>query len=187
MKAWDKAVKDATQIIKLKPKWEVGYDSRAYALGKLGKFAEALEDCDKAIDLAPRSPHSYFSRGLTHRRAKNYEKSRMDYDFAIELAPKNAATHNVMAWFYATVADPKFRDGKRAVDYAKTACELTDWKHANALDTYAAALAESGDFKEAVRWQEEAVRRCLSRDATYRKMQERVKLYQSSKALFEDE
>ena len=126
-------------------------------------------------------------RGHVRRVAKEYEKARSDYDFAVELAPKESRTHNGLAWFYATVRDPKWRDGKKAVEYAKTACELSDWKDAYALDTYAAALAEIGDFKEAVRWQEEAVRRCLSTDSHFRDLRERVGIYKSGKALFTDE
>jgi len=45
----------------------------------------------------------------------------------------------------------------QAVADAQQACELTQWQEVEYVDTLAAAYAESGNFDEAVRWQEKAV------------------------------
>ena len=52
--------------------------------------------------------------------------------------------------------DAKYRDGKKAVELAKRACDLTEWKEPGVLDTMAAACAEAGDFDGAVKWQSQA-------------------------------
>jgi len=49
------------------------------------------------------------------------------------------------------------RNGKRAVEYATKACELTAWKVGDHLDTLVAAYAEAGQFSDAVRWEEKAL------------------------------
>ena len=75
----------------------------------------------------------------------------------------NAAEHghtvalNSAAWLLATHPDPKVRDGAKAVDLAMKAVEKTGRANAGYLDTLAAALAESGDFADAVQVQQEAI------------------------------
>lgn len=78
------------------------------------------------------------------------------------------------------------RDGKKAVEYARTACELTQWKDVALLDTLAAAYAEAGEFDEAIKWQEKALNSpdLASRfggEAELEKARLRLKLYQERK------
>jgi hypothetical protein len=62
--------------------------------------------------------------------------------------------YNSIAWHLATHPNDKFRDGAEALRFASMALQETDWKDPVYRDTYAAALAESGDFDGAVRNQE---------------------------------
>src|SRR5262249_1374319 len=66
---------------------------------------------------------------------------------------------NVIGRFLATDGSAMFRDGKRAVTYANEAVKATARRDADCLDTLAAALAEAGDFTNAVAVQKEAVAR----------------------------
>jgi tetratricopeptide (TPR) repeat protein len=80
----------------------------------------------------------------------------------------------------ATCGDAKFRDGKKAVESAAKACELSEYTDAYHIGTLAAAYAEAGDFEAAVKWQTKANR--LYPAGEDREMAHaRLKLYQEKK------
>ncbi len=93
-----------------------------------------------------------------------------------ELAPANPDILKYLAWFRATCSVALYRDGAQAVAAAKRACELTGHK-AGALDTLAAACAESGDFASAVKWEQKAID-VETRVKEKPEYGERLKLYQ---------
>jgi predicted Zn-dependent protease len=79
-----------------------------------------------------------------------------DYERALAINPKSGGSHNNLAWLLATTPDPALRDGPRALRHAHAALKLG--RTAAWLDTLAAAHAECGDFKAAVRAEVEAYR-----------------------------
>ena len=117
----------------------------------------ALGDYNEAIRLEPTSASVYHNRGIAWSDKKEHDKAIADYNEAIRLDPKDAPAYNNRAWLWATCPDAKYRDGKKAVQSATTACELSEWKGPNNLDTLAAANAEVGDFDSAVKWQSQAI------------------------------
>ena len=63
-----------------------------------------------------------------------------------------------LGWFLATCPNKKWRDGKAALPEAEIACRLTQWKNGTYLDNMAAALAEAGDFEQAMKREEQALK-----------------------------
>jgi tetratricopeptide (TPR) repeat protein len=61
------------------------------------------------------------------------------------------------AWVWATSRYESGRDGVRAVEAAREACELTEWRVSACLEALAAACAECGDFESADKYQTRAV------------------------------
>jgi tetratricopeptide (TPR) repeat protein len=119
-------------------------------------------------------------RGNTWEQTREFARAKSDYRRAIELDRNNPDFHSSLARLLATCPDPRHRDGKQAVESARTACELTEWKAAALLETLAAAYAESGRFDDAVKTQSQAI--ALLRDEAQRAAcRPRLKLYEEKK------
>jgi serine/threonine-protein kinase len=95
--------------------------------------------------------------------------------------PEYAAAFNNLASLWATCPLAEVRDGRRAVEYATRACELTAWAEPGCLDTLAAACAEAGDFAAAVKWQAQALEDREWRQQHEGPARERLALYQEGK------
>jgi tetratricopeptide (TPR) repeat protein len=118
------------------------------------------------------------NRGNIRLKTKDYDKALSDYNQAIRLDPTARLAYNNRAWLLATCPVAKYRDGKRAVESATRACELTGWTNAYDLGTLAAAYAESHNFPKAIHWQQKA--NALYNDPdTRKKGRELLALYQN--------
>ena len=122
----------------------------------------------------------YVKRGDAYDKKGQYDQAISDYTKALEINPRLAEAHNGLAWLLAAAKEPGIRNGKKAVKHALIACELSDWKNPNYLDTLAAAYARVGDFSNAIKWQEKALG--FPEFARFKEPQQRLNLYRQRKA-----
>jgi serine/threonine-protein kinase len=114
------------------------------------------------------------------RESQREVSAKPNYAKLLLPEPSHAAAFNSLAWIWATCPDESRRDGKKAIEYATKACELTGWKDADFLSTLAAAYAECGQFKEAVAWQNKALALVPGDEAA--KLRARLGAYQAGGA-----
>jgi tetratricopeptide (TPR) repeat protein len=153
-----KANAQFSKSIQLSPNAVYSYLNRGMAYIYTGDYDKAIIDFSNAIRLAQKnalwSARAYRGRGLVYARKGDYGKAQSDFNNAIHTGSKDCYVYNSIAWFLATCPEARFRDGRRAIEYAVDASKLAKRTDSYPLDTLAAAYAEAGDFEQAMKSEE---------------------------------
>jgi tetratricopeptide (TPR) repeat protein len=186
VKEYKRAIADYTDALRLDPKWATAYYNRANAYKAQKDYDKAVADYSAALRLDPKWSDAYFNRAAAYKAQRDYDRAAGDYREVIRLDPEDADAYNNLAWLLATCPDGKVRDGKRAVEYAAKACELTSWKGPYYLATMAAAHGENGNFEEALRWQKKALDSTQYEKDEGERARGRLKLFQDGRPYHEE-
>jgi tetratricopeptide (TPR) repeat protein len=179
----DKAIADYTESIRLNPKQAMSYYNRGTLHDKKGDLDKAIADYSQVIRLEPTYTPAHDNRAADYCDKGDYEKAVADYKKSLQIDPEQWLPNFKLAWLLATCPKQEVRDGRKAVELARKACDLDGWHAPWRLETLAAAYAEVGDFKEAVKWAKEAVKSAdgLLSKGQVDSIQERLKLYEQGK------
>jgi len=153
----DKALADLDASLRLEPGDKHALMYRAEAKQMKGDLPGAIEDIEKAAASAPDDLTILPVLAGLQMQCRNWTKALATLQTWVARAPNDPRPHGGLADLYATCPDNTIQDGKKAVECAKRACELTQWKNPFPIDTLATACAMAGDLAGAVHWEKVAL------------------------------
>lgn len=180
-KEYDKAIKDFDATIGVDSRHAAAFNDRGLAWVAQKEYEKGMKDYDEALRLNPRSAVTHFNRAVVRKTTKQYSKAIDDYEAVIRLDPKHARAFNNLSWILATCPEERYRNGKKAFEYATKACELTDWKEPTSIDVLAAACAETGDFEQSIRYEKQALQASGMNKQFGDQARKRLQLYEEGK------
>ncbi len=121
------------------------------------RLRKAVEVYNEVLEQQSDSVLARRNRGEAYLTLGEHAAAIADFEKALEHLAEDPALLNNLAWVLATSPDAEVRDGRRAVELATKACELSNYDESHILSTLAAAFAESGDFGTAIEWSQKAV------------------------------
>ena len=86
----DGAIIDASEAIRLNPKFAEAYYCRGAAYSTKGEYGKAIADFNAALALNPESPKTYRERGKIYGLNGDTDREIADYSAAIRLDPTDA-------------------------------------------------------------------------------------------------
>ena len=122
-------------------------------------FGDAIKAIGEPEDDGARKLKAEAIRGRGDARLSigDHAAAVPDYEKALKLVPDDDGVLNNLAWVLSTSPDDAVRNGKRALELAKKAVEVTESKKPHIISTLASAYAEVGDFEQAREWSAKAV------------------------------
>ena len=153
----DLAVENYSQAITLDSEDAGFYAGRGKAYRLRGDYRQAEADLNRALNLDGRLTEGYTQRGHLWLAQGMYEQAAGDYRAAVRNDPQSVDALRSVAWMMATCEDQRYRDPKRAIQFAKKSIELNGSEDFRLVDTMAAAHANAGQFSYAVTEQERAI------------------------------
>jgi len=146
----------------------------------MGDFHDAaIGEFSKVIRQDPKNWLAKYSRADTYLNVGKHKEAIADYEAALKINREYDNLLNNLAWVLSTSPVDDVRDGKRAVELALKACEVSNYEKPHILSTLAAAYAESGDFKNAVKWAKKAVE--IGREDIQEQLEHELKSYSKKK------
>jgi len=121
------------------------------------KYEKAMEAFNTILAEDPDNRLALHGRADVLLNLGKQAEAIADYEKCIKSDVADSAVLNNLAWVLATSPDEQLRDGKRAIELATKAAELTEFKKPHILSTLAAAYAETGDFAKAREWSQKAL------------------------------
>jgi tetratricopeptide (TPR) repeat protein len=115
---------------------------------------------------------------------KKFEQAISHWLLALEIMPDNIDVLNNIAWVKSAYENESFYKPGEAIEFAKKACELAEFKRPDLLDTLSVAYAADGKFSQAIETSTKAIKlaEAAGNNDTAEDIRGRLELYRAGKA-----
>ena len=175
----DAAIADYTRAIQLDDRDADTRIRRGDAYLQTGQLPQALADYDRAVELAPGDAAPLVARANANRRLGHWQRAADDYLQAIRIDPGSGPAFQGAAWLMATCPETDIRNAETALRAAQQAAQLLGREDYRVLDTWAAALANDGQFDKARTAAAQAIQAAPQEHVA--PLQKRLELYQKNR------
>lgn len=171
------------EAARLDPRDALSRQFLGQALAEQGRVDEALSHLTEAVRLDPNSVDTRRLLGQLLFLKGRAAEAAVHLSRAIELRPGDAMLLGDLAWMLALAPSPAERNGPRAVELARRACDLTGRREIGPLDILGMSHAAAGQFSEAIAAAEQALRLATEsgQDRLAAGIVERIKLYRQGR------
>jgi tetratricopeptide (TPR) repeat protein len=169
-----------SEAVRLDPQDAVSHYCLGKALVAQNKVDEAVRQLASAVKLEPDYVGALYLLGQIRFSQGQAAEAIGHLTRAVGLKSDDAGMLTDLAWMLATAPDPALRDGLKATEYAKRACELTDNQAFAPLDMLGVSFAAAGQFREALQAAQRALQlaRAAGQDQAAASIAARIELYE---------
>jgi tetratricopeptide (TPR) repeat protein len=163
---FQEALENYQQAAMVKPDYAEADFGIGAILEKFGKLDDAKSAFEAGLKYSPTNALALFHLGTIYLSQGQYKESIGVLEQALQINPNWPDALNRLGWLLATNPDATIRKGDEALRLATRSCELTSFGNPQALNTLAAAQAETGHFQEAAASAEKAIELCRTTGQT---------------------
>ena len=177
------AISSLQQAVALQPDLMEAHAALANLLAELERYTEAAEEFAVVVEALPDDQPARFGRALTLMMSKQYGEATASLEESVTRFPDNATLRHVLARLLATCPDDSIRDGERALQLAAEAMQARPGFEQ--AQTLAMALAEVGQFEEAVELQRQLIKSAMEagQDAVVPMLQSQLVSYEQGRPI----
>ncbi|MFA5293261.1 MAG: tetratricopeptide repeat protein [Phycisphaerae bacterium] len=185
---YDQAVECLAKALRIRPSYAAAHDNMGHVLAIQGKLDEAVVHLNEALRLNPDFALAHYHLGQVQMQRGEINEAVAHFDEALKLNPDWFEPMNGLSWLLAVSKNNTVHNPDKAVNLAMRACELTDYKNPEILDTLAVAYAATGDFDKAVETVQKALELCKSskQEDLKKEIENRLALYKAGEPYVEN-
>ena len=172
------------RALELDPESRLALAALASALARSGDLTASIDLHRRWVEYTPRDDRAQFGLAMALLLEGRNEEAKMALEQATAALPEQAALAHLLARLLATAAETEVRDGPRALTMARDLIRSSPGP--DVAETLAMALAEVGDFEQAVQLQEQVVERSRRRGepaSSLRAREQRLEAYRQGRPI----